>query len=882
MRQDRHTMRRTVLAGWGVLLALSACASGGEGTWWIWHGADGEAARDAPAAKRYFRRVFDLPADPKIRRAQLVLAVDNGARVWVNGRDLGRFAGWKPAARAELTAALRPGRNVVAVEAANVSAPAPPNPAGLAGRIVVQFRGREPTVIPTDRRWLTSAAAPAGWVTVDFDDRSWPAAKHVAGLGQPPWGAIREMTDPNDLVLPRFVVPGHEAAMGSLQSLLALHYPGTGPKATLWDPWLPKAALWPATGQGNQLRAAWRAALLSRKMHADGYVSTHQHRGLAHNDGWPFPLWTQVAGAGFHFAPEGQPYPVPMTRKLDGWSLADLGKGLIDAKTGLHLKVTEQVASLTTPPIRVDTLVAPFIRLAWQVRGLPAGAKLWLEWTTDTAAAFAPERRVAIGRPRGGRLVFTHVELYRHAQWRGRITRLRVRLEDAKGAELAVRSLITAVDSRHNINNSIYIHGCDEYARWTGDVAFLRAAMPRLRRAMRFAMTEFRTREHKCVFTPWVGHDGRSGLIRTKAGQTVRRIGMGVGNNYWDLLPFGGRDCLATIYYYHAVRRLADLERSAVKNPAWRVPQTHRFDPTDLDRHAAEVKRTAGRLFWNDKTQRFVAAIDADGKAWDYGLTFVNLEAIYYGFAADPQAKAILAWLSGERIVEGDTSAGADIYHWRFGPRSTTRRNIDYYTSVWTAPHSIPWGYQVQDGGAVLGFTYFDLMARLRVLGPDDAWRRLKAIVAWFDEVRAAGGYRKYYGKDRRRGTLQGGGPPGGLGMDREFFESALVPQVMLYGFLGVRPELDGLRIRPALPADWPELTIDRIRLHGRTLRITASRDTIRVHAAAGSAEAALRVYPPPGTWRVRASGGKTQTVTIRDETDSAVTPGGTVKLTRE
>ena len=36
-----------------------------------------------------------------------------------------------------------------------------------------------------------------------------------------------------------------------------------------------------------------------------------------------------------------------------------------------------------------------------------------------------------------------------------------------------------------------------------------------------------------------------------------------------------------------------------------------------------------------------------------------------------------------------------------------------------------------------------------------------------------------------REGTLQGGGTAGGLGLDAEFFESVLVPQVMLEGFLG-------------------------------------------------------------------------------------------------
>ena len=71
--------------------------------------------------------------------------------------------------------------------------------------------------------------------------------------------------------------------------------------------------------------------------------------------------------------------------------------------------------------------------------------------------------------------------------------------------------------------------------------------------------------------------------------------------------------------------------------------------------------------------------------------------------------------------------------------------------------------------------------------------------------MQSAGGYRAYY-KDPSRGTMQGGNVPGGLGLDKEFFESILVPQVMLYGFLGLRPTADGCAIAPRLPSDWKEL----------------------------------------------------------------------------
>jgi hypothetical protein len=213
----------------------------------------------------------------------------------------------------------------------------------------------------------------------------------------------------------------------------------------------------------------------------------------------------------------------------------------------------------------------------------------------------------------------------------------------------------------------------------------------------------------------------------------------------------------------------------------------------------------------------------------DYGFTFLNLEAIHFDFASPDQARSIVSWIDGERTVAGDTSTGKDIYHWRFGPRSTTRRNIDYYFWAWSAPESIPFGDQVQDGGAVLGWSYYDLTARLKTIGPDSAAARLNEIAKWFSEVQAEGGYRKYYSVPGR-GNLQGGNVPGGLGLDKEFFESILPPQVMLYGFLGVRPGADTLTIDPKLPSDWPSLQVTQIHWQNLVLDITAS--TNKVHIA--------------------------------------------------
>jgi hypothetical protein len=139
-------------------------------------------------------------------------------------------------------------------------------------------------------------------------------------------------------------------------------------------------------------------------------------------------------------------------------------------------------------------------------------------------------------------------------------------------------------------------------------------------------------------------------------------------------------------------------------------------------------------------------------------------------------------------------------------------------------------------------------MARLIARGPDDAWARLKETIGWFEDVQREGGYRKYYTKESatERGTLQGGGTAGGLGMDHEFFESILVPQVMLYGFLGFEPRLDGFAIAPRLPRDWPGLKITRIHFHDLVLDVTATRDRVTIRS--NGAASRVNVYLPGNT----------------------------------
>ncbi len=667
---------------------------------------------------------------------------------------------------------------------------------------------------------------------------------------------------------PSFTVPGHDREMASLRALYWLHYEPAGPLLPLWEEWMSMSTLWPGRGDtapSTAMRERWRRALASRIINSEGYVHTQQHDGLGHAEGWPFPLWTQAGGMGWHFRGTGVGGYDASLVQPDNWILTGATNLGVDDK-GWVINLESPGAAAQTPPFSVSSRATPWLRLNWWATGLD-NASCWIEWTTADQPRFSPERRAFFTAPRtkDGE-TRAMIPMFRVPGWAGTITGLRIHFGNTGKASVIIKSFHTACDTRHTINNCNFIRGCHEYFLWTGDLPFLRDELGRMRLALRFMMSEFQTRERRCVYVTWPGHEGRSGIRIGADGKKNVVPNEGIGGNYWDLLPFGGEDALSTIYYYDAVLQMAGIEKAIRDHPEWTMPRSpDAFDAADLLKHAAEVKAYSTQRFWNPATRRY-GTVDLENAMHDYGFTFLNNEAVYYDFATPAQARDIRDWISGRRIVEGDTSTGNDIYHWRFGPRSTTRRNVDYYFWGWSAPESIPFGNQVQDGGGVLGFSYHDLMACLKVEGPNAAWRRLREITAWFDETQAAGGYRAYY-KDPSRGTMQGGNVPGGLGLDREFFESILVPQVMIYGFMGLRPSFDGLEIHPRLPDDWSSLGISRIHIRDHMVDVSVKEATVEIRSSIENAagDQPLKIKIPAGWYLTNASPASlTLTITTR------------------
>lgn len=606
--------------------------------------------------------------------------------------------------------------------------------------------------------------------------------------------------------------------------------------------------------RNKTIQEVHREDLLSIRIDDEGYIDTHQHFSHAHDAGWPFPLWTQTygqkdKGIGWHFQPLEQ---VPGwvgdnlrhakndstcgENAIKQWELQNLiSHGIIENKW--KLETTGEGPSIITsiPNLNLSAKDIPFFQLRWK-REIQSQSHLlpYIEWKRVGDSDFSPERRfyfyyqnTALSPPDWSH---SHIPVYKHPLWNGTVDQIRICLAPEKcSGFFLIDSFFSLFDTRQTINNPIYILACKYYFNWTGDIDFLRQVINKMRMALQYQRKELGGDTNLCIVNPWVGHDGIPGYKITEKGKEFN-IGHGIGNNYWDLLPFGGYDCYATNQYYASLLAMAEIEEVILKHPEWNIPRCAlAIDPKELQEHAQKVREKAQSLFWDTYKKRFVACIDRNGDKHDYGFTFLNLDCIWYGTASNEQASEILKWLNGERIIESDTSKGADIYHWRFGPRATTLRNIDWYVFCWTGPEKIPWGGQVQDGGAVLGFSFYDLWARLHVLGPDNAWQRLKEIVEWEKEVRSAGGYRKYYEEGKQGTTLQGCNTPGGLGIDCEFFESSLLPSIFVYGFMGIILKADKLEINPKLPSHINNLTVKNIKYRNWVLNITATHSDLNV-----------------------------------------------------
>lgn len=667
-------------------------------------------------------------------------------------------------------------------------------------------------------------------------------------------------------------------------------------------PWIDRGAMGLERQRGGNLDVI-RTTLARIPVDKYGYVfgsvpipePTDSLGGYRPLFGWPWPKynWNRT------------------TDRPTGWEFNDLADGARDSWAASDLALEEgypdhclagaisgPLPALTSPAFDCDVLQVPIVEIDVSLGGLDGRDPfdivrgLRLQWTSDDSPAFDDAKCVgpefSVLPPDDYRWCYQppyvasdparfalYFPMYLHEAWGRsgrRITQLRLGLPGLgnEGVRVAVNYVRATYDVRLSTSNADLIRCTAAFALWSGDRGFLATMMPNLRRSMAFMLEHFGGRKEALLCFDWVvGHDGLGGP----------EPGHGLIGSYWDLLPAGRYDLESSVMFREALKAMATLEEVvgregiavpavSVLGPDSRTRLGYRETPESLRALAERCKARIEREFWVRKTGRFCRNIDSLGRKHDYGFLHFNVLALACGIGTPEQRDSILSWLDG-RVIPGDTSTGSDIYHWRFAPRTSTKRNETYYFWPWVEGmrENLPihqFGNQMQDGGAVPWTSLFELVARAQSGSQeqvDRAFRRTQEIAAWFADVKAAGGegtefYRTYYNGHPERGLQQGGGPPGGLGLDREFLSDSAMGTIFVpFAFLGLAVEEDGvLTVSPALPSALDRLAVSNVFFRGNHLRIEAGRDYVSLgggllpHTEGLRARILFRHTPPGAT----------------------------------
>lgn len=418
-------------------------------------------------------------------------------------------------------------------------------------------------------------------------------------------------------------------------------------------------------------------------------------------------------------------------------------------------------------------------------------------------------------------------------------------------------------DSRHSVNGPKYIIALNEYASNHNDLELLVNNITRARRAMLFQLE------------PLQGKNGLVNLSYLHRHDSYQ----GAPNSYWDIYPAGNLNTEANIYFYEGLLALAEMEEVLAKNGI-NVAETASIEWHDLEgaektatyTHTADSLRTLAKTvktqiqntFYNKTTGRFAWSVrDVDSKGgkaagslMDYGFTELNLYAITAGVAKDDQATSIMEWINGERTVKGDYQTNGEyvIYEQPFAPVTTTVDNqkksglilkesdfSEYYNDK-------DYGVQVQDGGTIMHVSYYDILARAKVLGAENAYGRISAIASWFAKVQAKNtnaateGWQDFFANYyTKTGDLQGEDGAGRYGLQDEFKEAVMVMATAPKIFLGLEAHYDTLTIAPNL-GTLTHFGMENLAFGEKTYACYATASSISLSGISGNVNSGLKV----------------------------------------
>lgn len=697
--------------------------------------------------------------------------------------------------------------------------------------------------------------------------------------------------------------------------------PGITSQQLFWQEWMSMAFYPISSLQGdNEDRIEGLRKLLSG-VPVDRYGYVWQESDMVrdalsteltgeHRMGWPFPTSMYSDGMSRSWVFNGQD-KTNWTSNIDAGLQQGLFTGKVDTPVDsvvftspVPQNDTEEICAYYTPLLEID------------LRMYTANAEdiedVYVWYTTARDPEWSEDKKVSVNEK--AFIAYDYTPVYEHLLflpmyaeegWKSDkdlqtyIRQIRVEIIPKEGKQLdgtfGLSYVRSTYDTRHSNNASLLISSLRKDYEYTGDMEYLKANITRARKAMNFYIQMYDEERHLNDQSYLVGHDAD----RTSQWNNDK-IAMTIANGYWDMSFMPKFDFHSNTYFYKALVDLAYLEQILESNgvnvdKAEATVMTadrqfnhgtsdYTYDSASLTKIANDVvtalrqtiDNTNHTGFWDEETGRFVAGYaDAEDKWYDYGYTMWNMEAIYYGVATDEQAKTIMDWISGKRIVEKDKngSQGEDIYFFELAPRVNTycsenKNDVSIFTGMYAGATAVTYGVvQLQNGGADMYTTFYDLMSRIQTYGANDALARLKEIGAWYQDIYdyyvASENYNKhpdrfywdYYEESQwdsngdgkgeywllqnsLKGMAERGGTMAGIiGIDGEFLESILPIAAVPYGFFGIQ-SLDGktLQVTPNLPDSMGYWKTENLQFGGLKYDLTIFDNAVMINSVRGNA----------------------------------------------
>jgi hypothetical protein len=274
-----------------------------------------------------------------------------------------------------------------------------------------------------------------------------------------------------------------------------------------------------------------------------------------------------------------------------------------------------------------------------------------------------------------------------------------------------------------------------------------------------------------------------------------------------------------------------------------------------------------------------------------------------------------MQWIDGKRIVNGDTSTGKDIYFYEFAPRFNTKdahENISAFAAPivnpWLKECGTSWSRQLQNGGAAIAWSYYDLIARAKVLGADNAYQRLQEIQKWYETVlenTESDGwdfYSGYYDKlvaaaeeklleddlseygvwNIQDASRKGAGA---IGLDAEFIESVIFIKALPDVIFDMQTEsYDQISFKNQLPSKLKAFQIDNMKFGNCIFSVKATKNSLEILNVKGAVRSTqkitLRFDEPKSKYSVYLNGEKITSYTVENGVISVTVPFDLVKVT--